>query len=355
MIAWRVISQGGPLATELRAEFTVCRRRDRTISRAPWTDADPGEAWAACDAPTGWSGSISLSADWDRLRITSQAGEFHGTEWELRRTPVTMLVLSAWIGEDGTITELPETTRDAAWTEGFTGDWDRHVQRAAHWITSVPDPKDPFDYSRTYRFREASDRALSRLKRWAYQQLGTTGVPLQWHVQDHRISLAHGHYRTRVVLSGSDHAAVRAEWAGALAATRDQVLAEDRFRRAVNDRGTVVDVAKIKAGPSLLETLRRQIAADRVPRPSATPFNTSSWVSWICPDTGTERRGVVVGVTRRRGTVVGVLVLPDDGTDEIEAHVSGDAGRIKSCGRIKKGEPGTVLPAPVPLSADKPA
>ncbi|MFJ8988801.1 hypothetical protein ACIRQH_00175 [Streptomyces sp. NPDC102279] len=42
------------------------------------------------------------------------------------------------------------------------------------------------------------------------------------------------------MLTGSDVAAVRAEWAGALAATRDQFLAEDRFRRAVNGRGTVV-------------------------------------------------------------------------------------------------------------------
>ncbi|WP_406834803.1 hypothetical protein ACICHK_00080 [Streptomyces sp. AHU1] len=355
MITWRVISPDGPLATELRAEFTVCRRRDRAVSRAPWVDADPGEAWAACGAPTGWSGSISLSADWDRIRIAFQAGEFHGTEWELRRTPVTVLLLSAWISEDGAVTELPETTRDAAWTEGFTGDWDRHVQRAAHWITCVPDPKDPFDYSQTHRYREASDRALSRLKRWAYQQLAATGVPLQWHVQDHRISLAHGHYRTRVVLAGSDVAAVRAEWAGALAATRDQVLAEDRFRRAVNSRGTVVDVTKIKAGPSLLDRLRRQLAADRVPHPSTAPFNTSSWVAWTCPDTGTERRGIVVGATRSRNKIAAVLILPDDGTDEIEALVSGDAGRLRSCGRIKKGEPGTVLPVPVPLPVDEPA
>ncbi|MEW1568458.1 hypothetical protein AB0454_36455 [Streptomyces sp. NPDC093509] len=357
MHAWRIISPDDPLVAELRAEFTACRSRDRALSFAPWLDADPAEAWATCDDPTGWNGSICLSADWDRVRITSQAAEFHGTEWELRRMPVTVMVLSAWIGEDGTITQLPETTRDAAWTESFTGDWDRHVQRAAQWITCVPDPKDPFNYTQTHRFREASDRAVSRLKRWAYQQLATNGVPLQWHVDDHRISLAHGRYRTRVALAGSDVAAVRAEWAGTLAATRDQVLAEDRFRRALNDRGTVVDITKIKAGPSLPAKLRRQMAADRIPHPSRTPFNVASWVGWTCPDTGTERRGIVVGATRRNNKIAAVLILPDDGADEIEARVSGDAGRLKSCGRIKKGEPGTVLPVPVPLPVlvDEPA
>ncbi|MEV5787091.1 hypothetical protein ACGFWD_26670 [Streptomyces sp. NPDC048448] len=355
MHAWRVISRDDPLVAELRAEFTVCRSRDCTVSRAPWVDVDPGEAWAACHDPAGWSGSIFLSADWDRVRITCQASEFHGTQWELRRTPVTVLVLSAWIGEDGSVTERPETSREAAWTEGFPGDWDRHVQRAAQWITSVPDPKDPFNYTQTYRFREASDRAVSRLKRWAYRQLATAGVPLQWDVQDHRISLTQGRYRTRVVLTGSDSAAVRAEWAGALAATRDQVLAEDRFRRAVNGRGTVVDVTKIKAGPSLLAKLRRQMAADRVPHPSQTPFNISSWVAWTCPDTGTERRGIVVGATRSSNKIAAVLILPADGSDEIEAHVRGDAGRLKSCGRIRKGEPGTVLPVPVPVAGDEPA
>ncbi|MFD9464268.1 hypothetical protein [Streptomyces sp. NPDC060027] len=28
---------------------TVCRRLDRTESGAPWTDAEPAEAWEACD------------------------------------------------------------------------------------------------------------------------------------------------------------------------------------------------------------------------------------------------------------------------------------------------------------------
>ncbi|MGW1067390.1 hypothetical protein ACWD4F_23085 [Streptomyces aureus] len=98
---------------------------------------------------------------------------------------------------------------------------------------------------------------------------------MQWHVQDHRISLVQGRYRTHVVLSGSDVAAVRAECAGALAATHDQILAEDRFH-PVNSGGTVVDVTKIKAGPSLLSSLRRLLAADRVPHPSTTAFNTSS-------------------------------------------------------------------------------
>lgn len=355
MNGWTVLSPGDPRVAELRSQFTVCRRRDRTVSRAPWVDTEPAEAWAVCAAPTGWSGSITLSADWGRVDITSEASTFQGTVWELRRPPVHVLVLSAWICENGTVTEVPETTRDAAWTEGFTGDWDRHVKHAAQWVTCVPDPKDPFNYTQTHRFREASDRAVSRLKRWAYQQLVSTGVPLQWHVQDHRISLVQGRYRTLVVLTGSDGAAVRAEWAGALAATRDQVLAEDRFRRAANSRGTVVDLSKIKAGPSLPAKLRRQMAADRVTRPSTSPFNVASWVAWTCPDTGSERRGIVVGVTRSGNKVAAVLILPDDGTDEIEAHVSGDAGRLKSCGRISKGEPGTVRPVPVPVPVDEPA
>ncbi|MGW1067391.1 hypothetical protein ACWD4F_23090 [Streptomyces aureus] len=71
-------------------------------------------------------------------------------------------------------------------------------------------------------------------------------------------------------------------------------------------------------------------------------------MAWTCPDTGTEQRGVVVGVTRRHGTVMGVMVLPDDGADELEALVSGDVGQLKDCGRINKGEPGTVLPVPAP-------
>ncbi|MEU9370420.1 hypothetical protein AB0D71_38290 [Streptomyces avermitilis] len=302
-----------------------------------------------------WMGRLdrTVGRDEDRAHITSQAGEFCGTVWELRRTPVTVLILSAWIDEDGSVTELPEATRDAAWTEGVPGDWDRHAQRAAQWLTCIPDPKDPFNYSQQYRFRKATDQAVSRLKRWAYRQLATTGVPLRWHIQDDRISLCQGRYRTRVVLTGSDVGAVRAEWAGALTATRDQVLAEDRFRRAVNARGTVVDLTKIKAGPSLLDKLRRQLAADRVPHPSATPFNTSSWVAWTCPDTGSERRGIVVGATRSRSKVVGVLILPADGADEIEALVHGDAGRLKSCGRIRKGEPGAVRPVPVPLPVDE--
>ncbi|MET8030588.1 hypothetical protein [Streptomyces avermitilis] len=146
MNLWRVISPDDPLVAELRAQFTICRRRDRTVSGAPWTDTDPAEAWEACDAPA-WSGSIALPVDWDRAHITSQAGEFCGTVWELRRTPVTVLTLSAWIDEDGSVTELPEATRDAAWTEGAPGDWDRHAQRAAQWLTCIPDPKDPFNYS----------------------------------------------------------------------------------------------------------------------------------------------------------------------------------------------------------------
>ncbi|MFI6340752.1 hypothetical protein [Streptomyces sp. NPDC050535] len=354
MNSWRVISPDDPLIAELRAGFTVCRCRDRSKRGAPWTDAEPAEAWEVCDAPAGWSGSIALSADWDRVHITSEAGDFYGTEWELRHTPVTVLILSAWIDEDGTITELPETTRDAAWTEGFPGDWDRHTQRAAHWITCIPDPKDPFNYTQQYRFRKATDQAVSRLKKWAYQQLDTTGVLLRWHIEDNRISLCQGRYRSRVLLTGSDLGAVRAEWAGALGATRDQVLADDRFRRAVNDRGAVVDLTKIKAGPSLLDKLRRQRAADPVPHPSSTPFNTSSWVAWICPDTGTERRGIVVGATRSRNKVVAVQILPDDGADAIEADVSGDVGKLKTCGRIREGDPGTVRPAPLPLPSDQP-
>src|SRR6266545_820892 len=154
MNPWRVISPDDLRVAELRAEFTVCRRRDRTESGTPWTDADPAEAWETCDAP-GWSGAIRLSADWDLVHITSEAGDFYGTVWELGRAPVEVLILSAWIDEDGAVTELPQTTRVAAWTEGFPGDWDRHAQRAAQWIACVPDPKDPFNYSQQTRLREA--------------------------------------------------------------------------------------------------------------------------------------------------------------------------------------------------------
>ncbi|MFD0069958.1 hypothetical protein, partial [Streptomyces sp. NPDC127574] len=160
---------------------------------------------------------------------------------------------------------------------------------------------------------------------------------------------------TRPAQPGSPGARVRGAWHRTGAATRDQVLAEDRFRRAVNDRGTVVDITKIKAEPSLPAKLRRQMAADRIPHPSRTPFNVASWVAWTCPDTGTERRGIVVGATRRNNKIAAVLILPDDGTDQIEAHVSADAGHLKSCGRIKKGEPGTVLPVPVPVPVNEAA
>ncbi|MET8030587.1 hypothetical protein [Streptomyces avermitilis] len=119
-----------------------------------------------------------------------------------------------------------------------------------------------------------------------------------------------------MLLTGSDVGAVPAEWAGALAATRDQVLAEDRFRRAVNARGTVVDLTKIKAGPSLLDKLRRQLAADRVPHPSATPFNTSSWVAWTCPGTGSERRRIVVGETHSRSAAAAEGLLATLDADE---------------------------------------
>ncbi|MEU9481733.1 hypothetical protein [Streptomyces sp. NPDC048191] len=49
------------------------------------------------------------------------------------------------------------------------------------------------------------------------------------------------------------------------------MLADDRFRRAVNERGRVVDVDRIKAGPSLLEKLRRELASDAVPQARAAP------------------------------------------------------------------------------------
>ncbi|MFE9769792.1 hypothetical protein ACFYPC_35610 [Streptomyces sp. NPDC005808] len=344
MNPWSVIPLDDPLVADLRATFTVCRRSDKTNGRTTWTDADPVEAWETCDVP-GWSGSIRLSADWDLIQITAEAGSFHARVWELSRAPVEVLILSAWIDEDGTVTELPETTRAAAWAEAFPGDWDRHAQRAAQWITCLPDPKDPFGYSQQTRFRDATDRAVSRLKKWAYRQLAATGVPMGWHIQDHRIMLRHGRYSTRVLLTGSDFGAVRAEWAGALPRLRDQMLADDRFRRAVNTRGTVIDIARIKAGPSLLDAVRRDLAADRVPHPRTAPFRTSSWVAWTCPDTGLERRGIVVGESLSRSKVVAVQILPDDGAEEIEATVTGAVGRLKACRKVRQGEPGTVLPA----------
>jgi hypothetical protein len=168
----------------------------------------------------------------------------------------------------------------------------------------MPAPKDPFNYSQAYRFREATNRAVSRLKKWAYRQLATTGIPLRWHVQDDRIRLCQGRHRTRVVLTGSAIGAVRAEWAGALAAHRDQVLAANRFRRAVNSRGTVVDVAKIKAGSSLLDKLRRQLAANRVPRPSRTPRDPLSAVPAVRRHR--PRRGDSCASGARRGARSGL-------------------------------------------------
>jgi len=73
-------------------------------------------------------------------------------------------------------------------------------------------------------------------------------------------------------------------------------------------------------------------------------------VAWTCPDTGAERCGIVVGESLSRSKVVAVQILPADGADEIEAHVSGDVGRLTTCGQIKKGEPGTVQPVPVPVA-----
>ncbi|MER0477048.1 hypothetical protein ABR737_01515 [Streptomyces sp. Edi2] len=311
-----------------------------------WTKVDPSEAWAKYDDPA-WQAYISLAADSDRIQITSQFDR-SGVFYELARTPVKVLVLSAWITEDGTVTERPETIHNASWTEAFEGDWDRHAIRAAQWITSVPKPGDPFNYTQSHRFQEAMNRATVRLKRWAYARLETSGVPMRWHIEDHRIRLRHGCYCTRVLLTGSDFEAVRDEWIGGLPRTRRHVITEDRFRRAVNQRGNVVYLNKIKAGPSLLEELRHELSKDAIPQPRPAPFRTPSWVAWTCPDSGNERRGVVVGERLSRSKVVAVSILPDDGGEEIEAHIVGDVGTLKSCGKIREGDPGTVTPAPVP-------
>jgi hypothetical protein len=351
MPSWNPISQDAARIPELRKTFTVCRRRDTGPDGRAWTSVDSSEAWAKYTDPT-WCGYIRLAADWDRIQIASRID--HGDVfYELARTPVKVLVLSAWIAEDGTVTERPETVRDAAWTEAFHGDWDRHAMRAAQWITSVPTAGDPFNYTQSHRFKEAMNRATVRLKKWSYEQLETSGVPLCWHIEDYRIRLRHGRYSTRVVLTGSNFDAVREEWIGGLPRTRRRVLADDLFRRAVNQRGNVVDLSKIKAGPSLLEKLRRELANGAVPRPRTAPFRTSSWVAWKCPEAGTERRGVVVGESLSRSKVAAVRILPDDGGDEVEAHVAGRVGKLVTCGMIRRGEPGTVTPAPVP-SLDEP-
>ncbi|MER5578954.1 hypothetical protein [Streptomyces massasporeus] len=344
--AWISIERDDPRLAELRTKLTVCRRRDHTEEGFVWTDADPAEAWAKYDERS-WGGRVSLSADWDRIQI-SPLGQPFGIHWELSRPPVKVLILSAWIAEDGEITEDPEATRDAAWTEGFEGDWDQHAQRAAQWIACIPNPKDPFNYTYSHRVHEARNRATTRLKRWAYEQLETSGVPMQWHIEDHRIHLRHGRYRTRVRLTGSDFEAVRAEWQNGLPHTCRRLLDEDRFRRILNTRGNVVDLRKIKAGPSLLERLRRELARDATPKPSTKPFRTTSWVAWTCPDTGAQRRGIVVGESLSRSKVVAVRILPDDGGEEIEAYVAGQVGKLTTCGKIRKGDPGTVTPAPVP-------
>ncbi|MFE3413430.1 hypothetical protein ACFXMT_35530 [Streptomyces mirabilis] len=353
MHAWNPIGRDAAHVPELKDKFTLCRRHDTNPhGRRVWTEADPSEAWAKYNDPA-WQGRISLAADCDRIQITSQFDP-SGTVYELTRTPVRELVLSAWTSEDGTVTEQPETTRDVAWTSAFEGDWDRYAGRAAHWIASVPNPKDPFDYTYSHRFQEAMGRTTSRLKKWAYEQLESSGVPLRWHIEDHRIHLRYGRYSTRVLLTGSDFAAVRGEWTGGLPRTRRLLLAEDRFRRAVNERGKVVDLNKIKAGPSLLEQLRSELAKDAIPRPRPAPFRSPSWVAWTCPDTGAKRRGVVIGESLSRSRVVAVRILPDDGGEELEARVEGAVGRLETCGTIRNGEPGTVIPAPVP-ALDEPA
>ncbi|MFJ3365849.1 hypothetical protein [Streptomyces anthocyanicus] len=348
MHAWSSIGRDDPHLAELRVKFTVCRRRERTEEGLVWIDVDPAQAWAKYDEPA-WGGQISLSADWDRIQITS-FGRCGDTYWELSRPPVKVLILAAWISEDGEITEQPESARDAAWTEAFEGDWDQHARRAAQWIASVPNPKDPFNYTHSHRVQQAMNRATTRLKQWAYGQLEARGVPTQWHIEDHRIHLRYGRYRTRVVLSGSDVEAVRAEWTSGLPHTRRRLLDSDRFRRIVNTRGNVVDIGKIKAGPSTPEQLRRQIAKHSTPKPSAKPFRTTSWVAWTCPNTGHQRRGIVVGESLSRSKVVAVRILPDDGGEQVEAHVADQVGKLTTCGKIRKGEPGTVIPAPAPLS-----
>lgn len=349
MGAWSRVSRDDTRVPEIRLTFTVCRRRDTAPARGAWTEVDALEAWAKYD-DLAWQGCISLASDWDRVQIASQFDD--GVFYELARPPVKVLVLSAWIVEDGTVVERTETIRDAAWTESFDGDWDRHATRAAQWIASVPRPGDPFDYAYSHRFQEAMDRATVRLKKWAYERLETSGVPMCWRIEDHRIHLRDGLYRTRVLLSGSDFEAVREEWIGGLPRTRRQLVADDRFRRVVNARGNVVDLGKIKAGLSLLEKLRRELARDAVPQPRAAPFRTPSWVAWTCPDTGAERRGVVVEESLSQSKVVAVRILPDDGGDEVDAHVAGGVGKLKTCGKIRKGEPGTVIPMPAPSPGD---
>ncbi|MFE2639511.1 hypothetical protein ACFXKF_32915 [Streptomyces scopuliridis] len=347
MHAWNPVSRDDTRVPTIRQTFTVCRRRDTTPAGHAWSEVEALEAWAMYD-DLARQGHISLASDWDRVQIASQFDD--GVFYELARPPVKVLVLSAWIVEDGTVVESPETTRDAAWTESFDGDWDRHATRAAQWIASVPQPGDPFDYAYSHRFQEAMDRVTVRLKKWAYERLETSGVSMCWHIEDHRIHLRDGLYRTRVLLTGSDFETVREEWIGGLPRTRRQLIADDRFRRAVNERGNVVDLGKIKAGPSLLEKLRRELARAAVPQPRTAPFRTPSWVAWTCPDTGTERRGVVVEESLSRSKVVAVRILPDDGGGEVDAHVAGGMGKLKNCGKIREGEPGTVIPVPAPVA-----
>ncbi|MFI8932609.1 hypothetical protein ACIG3E_33725 [Streptomyces sp. NPDC053474] len=339
MHPWTSIPRDSPDLAEIRRQFTVCRRREATERGLAWIDADAAEAWALHDDP-GWLGRISLSADWDSVRISSllQCGD---TYWELRREPVKVLVLSAWIADDDTVTEGAETVRDATWTDAFEGDWERHAARAARWIASVPDPRDPFDYTRQHRFQKARDRAVSRLKKWAYERLESAGVPLRWHIEDHRVHVSDRRYCTRVLLAGSDHEAVREEWTDGLPRTRRHVIAADRFRRLMTVYGNVVDLNKVKAGPGLLADLRRELAKDRTPQPSTAPFRTSSWVTWTCPDTADTRRGVVVGESLKGAKVSAVRILPDDGAEMIEARVERHTGRITTCGTL-------VTPASAP-------
>jgi hypothetical protein len=349
MRAWIPIENDPARRAEARTTFTIASRRDSTPDGRVWSDCSAGEAWDKLDE-YGADGSLSLSADWDRVHIHNGG---YATLYELSRPPVFVLTLSAWITEKGVVIEEPEKTAAAWWSEAVGRDIDPLVNRAANWLTCVPDADPTKRHTRGPRASEAREIIFRRLRRWAYDQLETVGVPLRWVVEDHRIRWEDGAYRTLVKLSGTDHEAVREEWIGGLPRKRRELLAADRFRRVLSERtGKPVDMNGIKAGTSGPEAMRDTMGTRTAPQPSEAMFRLSSWVDWTCPDTGVVRRGVVIEERLSRSLPVGITVLPDDGGEPVDVAVSGRKGklvaRLESCGRIKKGEPGTVTVADVP-------
>lgn len=258
---------------------------------------------------------------------------------------VSVLTLSARIGESGSITHLPETVRPVDWTAHYAGaeqPWQRVAdartnQEVAPLLAELATAKPPADlgwYSSAEHWRsveirftrkrasaETYERVVGEMRREALAAIDAMGAafqPIAWE-ESTGAYLVQGEWTVTVSVSGSDHVAVREAFAAGLPGRRDEIVADAQKRIPRVSR-------KVSVSDDTPERVRKQWRRDRrrgtVPKPATGRYSPGSWVTWEHPETGQTLTGIVtkwllgewVDSTRR-------TVVPSDGSEPVEMEL----------------------------------